>query len=145
MLKIAQEADCQSILINNKWFQGEIHIDNRATIFPFQLIILNEFIDQIIAQANEVTGINLNFNIVISGDPKESNFAVDLFAFLDGIVINDQNIFNNPFSAIHWGLSTIVTTMSQLYDGLLNQLPTDFFEQELNYEAMEYIEKPTIN
>lgn len=149
MLRILEMADFQFIPIENKWFKGKIYIDKRAQIFPFQIAILEKFITQIIAKSNKRQKITLDFHIIISGDQKDSDFSVDLFAFIDDLVIDDQDVFNNAFSAAHWGLSSLFNTISQLYDDLLGRIPMDFFEDDprldLTMDQEEVIKKETIN
>lgn len=149
MLKILNIDDFQFIPIEKKWFKGKIYIDQRSKILPFQLTILEKFITEIIAKANKNQKIDLDFHIIISGDQKESDFAVDLFAFINGMVLNDQDVFNNAFSAAHWGLSSLFNTISQLYENLLGRIPMDFFEDDsglgLAIYQEEEIKKETIN
>ena len=118
------------IPIHKRWFCGSIYIDKRNKILPFQMVILERFISEIVAKSSQAKTIKLDFHIMVTGDPRGVESSVDVFAFIDEMVIDDQNSFNNAFSAIHWALSGILSPISQLYEGLLSRIPIEAFDEE---------------
>lgn len=130
MLKLITIDDYNFIPIQKSWFKGRIYVDKRNKIFPFQMAILDKFISEIVAKSAKARKIKLDFHIMVTGDPRGAESSVDVFAFVDEMVIDDQNSFNNAFSAIHWALSDILSTISQLYEGLLGRIPIETFDDE---------------
>ncbi|MEK7072229.1 MAG: hypothetical protein AAB969_01520 [Patescibacteria group bacterium] len=130
MFKLITIDDYNFIPIQKRWFKGRIYVDKRTQIFPFQMAILDKFISEIVAKSSQAKKIKLDFHIMITGDTRGIEYSVDVFAFVDEIVIDNQNIFNNAFSAIHWALSDILSTISQLYEGLLSRIPIEDFDGE---------------
>lgn len=115
--------DYHLIIYSQKWFQGRAYLDKRRQIFPWQLVILEQFISGVVMKSVQAAGMSLNFHIIITGSKDESEFCVDLFAFINGMSLNSQNIFTNPFSALHWGLSTLFVTIYKLYPHIFKRLP----------------------
>jgi len=119
MWKLIDLEDYQLITIRQKWFKGRIYIDKRAKVLKFQIAILEKMIAQIVANANKKHSVKLDFHILVTGDNTGNQFSVDVFAFIDEMVVNIQNVFNNYFSATHWGLDTIFQAVSKLGHNLL--------------------------
>lgn len=117
MLKLIDIEDYRLVNINKAWFKGKIYIDKRAKIIPFQMVILERFISEVASKSYLNRKIKLDFHILITGDPENAEFSVDLFAFIDDVVIyDDQDVFNNPFSAMHWGINRIFCSLYKVYE-----------------------------
>lgn len=139
MLKLLNIEDYHLIPIEKKWFKGKIYVDKRAKILPFQIDILERFISEIIDKSSKVKKIKLDFHILITSDPNGVEFSVDVFAFIDEMVVDDQNTFNNAFSSMHWGLSSILSTISQLCEGLLGRIPIEYLDDpQGHHQEIEY-------
>lgn len=107
------------IQINNDWFKGRIFLDQRADMAQFQSDIIEKFIDSFVIQTGDNICIDLDFNIIITGDIDCSEYTVDVFAFANNIPMDDQEFFGNAFSAIHWAIQIIATTIVELGDEII--------------------------
>lgn len=142
MLKLIDIEDYNLIPIQKKWFNGKIYVDKRTKIFPFQMDILEKFISEIVTRSSKAKKIKLDFHILVTSDPESIECSVDVFAFIDDMVIDDQNVFNNAFSAMHWGLSSILSTISKLCEGILGRIPIEDLDDEPEIIMEEYSDEP---
>ena len=123
MLESLNIEDYQLIKIKQLWFKGIIYLNHRVKIFNWQKTLLEKFISRIVRQSPEAQDLKLDFHILINSDQNEKKYFIDLFIFIDGIVLSQQNIFNNAFSGIYWGLAVISDIISQICDSLISFEP----------------------
>ena len=115
--------------IEQRWFRGKIYIDKRGKIAPFQMEILKQFINKIIATSSNARDIDLDFHILITGDSENNDFTADIFVFIDGITANDQDVFNNPFSGVHWALNSLFCTITHIHEDLIGYMDPNILKE----------------
>ena len=123
MLKLIKIENYNLIPVNQGWFNGKIYISKSARIAPWQLAILERFISEIISKSNKNKKVRLDFHVIITSDSDNVKFSADVFAFIDEMIVDDQNTFGNPFSALHWSIGNILSMIDKLSNGLLGRMP----------------------
>ena len=141
MMKLISLDDYNLIPINKSWFKGKIYVDKRARIVSWQLAILEKYISQVLFKTSRAKKIDFDFHIVVTGDSEGIEFSVDVIAFADDITIDSQNAFNNAFSAVHWALNDIFSTIAQIFVGTIDVIPAELLK---SYDSEQLVDSPLV-
>ncbi|MDO8669398.1 MAG: hypothetical protein Q7K65_03845 [Candidatus Buchananbacteria bacterium] len=140
MFKMSSIDGYNLISVQKNWFKGNIYVDEKITIFPFQMAILEQFISAVIITSPAKKKLKFNFDIIIGSDMDGNEFSADFFVFLNGASVNNQDFFSTSFSALHWSLLSIFINISKLFDGLIDITPLATLDDEAKEAIDDYLD-----